>query len=301
MFLDSPNQEKKCKSEEDNKYTNSVAPYTALTQRTSHATTPRPINQHFTPVAETAPTSAFDNGAALHQFDEMPAPWAPLPLLLLHQPPESDVVPIPGLRALLAREPRVPNPLTLETEQLLTIGALGFLHNSAALVHDHHVAAQIRAVALLQLHDRRLAEHVAPPHEQSPPHGGGAVERIERVVAANGGALYAADVVLLQLHADVLDHAVSAERVDAFAAVPELPAGIRGRLDADFAGEFAVLVVGFFFLMMLMLLLLKLLLIMMGWWDLGEFLREVSHFYTCLLSSIVMIIDQKTKKGGLIE
>lgn len=61
VFLDSPQREKKRNIEEEDEYTDSVAPNTAMPQRSGHATAPRLVNQHLTPVAKIAPTSVSVN------------------------------------------------------------------------------------------------------------------------------------------------------------------------------------------------------------------------------------------------
>lgn len=62
--------------------------------------------------------------------------------------------------------------------------------------------------------------------------------RVERAITVDGGAFDAADIVVLELEADVLGHALRAEWVGAFAPFTESLAGNRRhRLDADLAGE----------------------------------------------------------------
>lgn len=233
-------QEKKGKCDEDNKYTNSEAPFTA--PRSSVATTPVLVNLLSTLVAEANPASAFNNTTALCQLDEMSTAGAPHPLLLLDEPSKSDVVAVPRLPALVAAKPRVPNPLTLEAKQFLTTRALRFPHNSAALVYDQRVAVSVRAVAPLPPQNRRLAQRIAPPDEKLRSHHRRARRRVERVGAPDGGALYVSGAAVIELSAYVLHSAVRAERVGAFVGVPEFLVGIRGGLDADFAGEFSILI-----------------------------------------------------------
>lgn len=164
LFVRIPDQEQEPEYQKNKNYENSEAPHAAHRSRVT--ATPVLMNLFSTLVAEINAAPAFDNSAALSEFDKMSAPGAPYPLLLLHKSPKCNIVPVPQFPTFFTPKPSMPNPLTLKAKPILTTGTLGFLQIPTTLVHDQSITIRVRTITPIHSQNHRFAKHIAPLYKK---------------------------------------------------------------------------------------------------------------------------------------
>lgn len=190
-------------------------------------------------VAEAVPAPAGDEGAAGHPLDVHLAFGAPLPLALLRDLHQQQVLPpalvVPEPLELSALDAVVPRHLAVGTEHPFAVGAFHLGLPGPGVVVDEQRRAVLEGAVELDLLERHVAERGAPPMEQRRRDHAPAVLRVEQSVPAPRVRAADGQQVLLHPRGDVLPHAAGAERVPAPGDGEALDAG--DRLHADRAVE----------------------------------------------------------------